>query len=109
MDGHAVESELGAVTGNVRFSLATAEDDADVRRLLRENPMPGRVSISLEREPDAGLAATAEGELHRTIIARDAVDGRMIALDTPDNLKHGGGSLEDVFMRLTNEEEDDAP
>jgi hypothetical protein len=30
------------------------------------------VSISLEREPDAGLAATAEGELHRTIIARDA-------------------------------------
>jgi len=80
MDGHAVESELGAVTGNVRFSLATAEDDADMRRLLRENPMPGRVSISLEREPDAGLAATAEGELHRTIIARDAVDGRMIAM-----------------------------
>jgi ABC-2 type transport system ATP-binding protein len=34
--------------------------------------------------------------------------GRMIALDTPENLKHGGGSLEDVFMRLTTEEEDAA-
>jgi ABC-2 type transport system ATP-binding protein len=34
--------------------------------------------------------------------------GRVIALDTPSNLKHGGGSLEDVFMRLTHEEENEA-
>jgi len=34
--------------------------------------------------------------------------GRAIAIDTPANLKHGGGSLEDVFMRLTTEEEDAA-
>ena len=31
--------------------------------------------------------------------------GRVIAFDTPDNLKRAGGSLEDVFMRLTHEEE----
>ena len=28
-----------------------------------------------------------------------------VALDTPDHLKQAGGSLEDVFMRLTHEEE----
>jgi ABC-2 type transport system ATP-binding protein len=33
--------------------------------------------------------------------------GGVIALDTPANLKHSGGSLEDVFMRLTHEEEGD--
>ena len=41
----------------VRFELATPADDAEIRRLLRENPMPGRIGISLEREPDASLAA----------------------------------------------------
>ena len=31
--------------------------------------------------------------------------GQVIALDTPEQLKRAGGSLEDVFMRLTHEEE----
>ena len=30
--------------------------------------------------------------------------GQVIALDTPERLKESGGSLEDVFMRLTHEE-----
>jgi ABC-2 type transport system ATP-binding protein len=34
--------------------------------------------------------------------------GRVIALDTPANLKFGGGSLEDVFMRLTSEDAEEA-
>jgi ABC-2 type transport system ATP-binding protein len=34
--------------------------------------------------------------------------GRIIALDTPGDLKHGGGSLEDVFMRLTSEDAEEA-
>jgi ABC-2 type transport system ATP-binding protein len=34
--------------------------------------------------------------------------GKVIALDTPSNLKHGGGSLEDVFMRLTREDAEEA-
>ena len=33
------------------FRLATADDDADLRRLLRENAMPGWVEMSIEREP----------------------------------------------------------
>jgi len=59
----------------VRFELATPADDAEVRRLLRENPMPGRVSISLEREPDAGLAAEVESDVHHTVVARDPATG----------------------------------
>jgi ABC-2 type transport system ATP-binding protein len=34
--------------------------------------------------------------------------GQVIALDTPAHLKRAGGSLEDVFMRLTDEQEDAA-
>jgi hypothetical protein len=68
-----------SLLNSVSFSLATADDDADIRRLLRENPMPGRVSISMEREPDARLAAAVEGDVHHTIIARDD-DGTLIAM-----------------------------
>jgi ABC-2 type transport system ATP-binding protein len=32
--------------------------------------------------------------------------GQVIALDTPEHLKQAGGSLEDVFMRLTTEQEE---
>ena len=82
MDGHAVESELTRRVGGggVRFALATPADDPEVRRLLRENPMPGRVSISLEREPDARLAAAIEGDVHHTIVARDVDGGRIVAM-----------------------------
>jgi hypothetical protein len=54
--------------GAVRFALATPADDAELRRLLRENPMKGRISISLEREPSYFAAAAIEGE-HQTIVA----------------------------------------
>ena len=64
----------------VRFALATPADDSEVRRLLRENPMPGRISIALEREPDANLAANVEGDVHHTIVARDERSGRLIAM-----------------------------
>lgn len=33
------------------FALATQEDDAILRALLRENPMPGWVTMAMEREP----------------------------------------------------------
>jgi ABC-2 type transport system ATP-binding protein len=33
--------------------------------------------------------------------------GRVIALDTPTRLKQAGGSLEDMFMRLTHEKEEE--
>ena len=65
---------------DVRFGLATRADDAEIRRLLRENSMPGRIAISLEREPDASIAASIEGDVHHTIVARDRSSGRLIAM-----------------------------
>ena len=76
MVGHVAESELTSI----QFELATPADDAEIRRLLRENPMPGRISISLEREPNASLAAAVEGEVHHTIVARDDTSGRLVAM-----------------------------
>jgi hypothetical protein len=55
---------------------ARPEDDPELRRLLRDNPMDGEIRVSLEREPNAFLAAAVEGEPHRTIVARDPCGGR---------------------------------
>ena len=43
---------------DVAFSLATSADDAGIRRLLSSNPIPGKIRIRYEREPDyfAGCA-----------------------------------------------------
>src|SRR5947209_4492815 len=54
---------------------AVPEDDPELRRLLRDNPMQGEIRVSLEREPNAFLAAAVEGEPHRTIVARDLGTG----------------------------------
>ncbi|HEU5126107.1 MAG TPA: hypothetical protein VFW05_18810 [Verrucomicrobiae bacterium] len=54
MAGAAIDCELRAQTGkrHVEFRLARQSDDAGIRRLLRESPMGGDISLSLEREPD---------------------------------------------------------
>ena len=67
-----IERKLTAAkTGRVCFAVATEDDDADIRRLLRANPMPGKISLSLEREPDFFADANLPGETKQTIIARD--------------------------------------
>ncbi|HEV3458907.1 MAG TPA: hypothetical protein VHG32_20340, partial [Thermoanaerobaculia bacterium] len=52
------------------MTLATAADEPELRRLLRDRPMDGEIRVTLEREPDASLAAAVEGEPHATIVAR---------------------------------------
>lgn len=67
--------------------------------------------LNLREQHDATIVLTTHDmdEADRLCDRVAVLDrGRMIALDTPENLKHGGGSLEDVFMRLTTEEEDAA-
>jgi hypothetical protein len=62
--------------------LARPEDDLEIRRLLRENPMDGTIRVSLEREPNAFLAAAVEGERHATVVARDPDTGRIVGMGT---------------------------
>ncbi|HVT57026.1 MAG TPA: hypothetical protein VHR45_01385 [Thermoanaerobaculia bacterium] len=50
--------------------IATAADEPELRRLLRDHPLAGEIRVTLEREPDTALAAAVEGEPHATIVAR---------------------------------------
>lgn len=76
MAGTIAQRELTSTReGSVRFAVATRADDAEIRRLLREHPMPGRIAISLEREPDYFADAFLPGEVKQTIVARH--DGRI--------------------------------
>jgi hypothetical protein len=58
-----------ASTRSVRFARATPDDDAAIRRLLRDNPMSGSVSLSLEREPTYFGGSNIGGATDDTILA----------------------------------------
>jgi hypothetical protein len=66
----------------VIVDLATHADDPELRRLLRDNPMDGEIQVSLEREPNAFLAAIVEGEPHHTVVAREPATGRIVGMGT---------------------------
>lgn len=69
MAGTTLARELASASAShLEFAIATEADDADLRRLLRENPMAGRVSLSLEREPN--FFASFCGAEQQTIVAR---------------------------------------
>jgi len=63
----------------LKFEIATQADDADLRRLLRENPIAGSISLSFEREPCYFDASIIEGPFHQTIVAREADSSNVIA------------------------------
>ncbi len=69
---------IAATAPELQISLAGPEDEPELRRLLRENPVPGSVAISYERESDFFLASGIEGEQGQTLIAREA--GKVVAL-----------------------------
>ncbi|MEQ1504009.1 MAG: hypothetical protein ABMB14_17335 [Myxococcota bacterium] len=68
----------GAPTSALAVSIATDADDPELRRLLRDTPMPGAVSVAFAREPSFFHGAGVEGET-TTVTARSP-DGRMVAL-----------------------------
>jgi hypothetical protein len=64
------------------YRLATQEDDPDLRRLLRENPFPGSIQVTFEREPNFFLGACIEGDFQQTLIVRDTNSGQLVAMLT---------------------------
>jgi hypothetical protein len=73
MAGTVLEPQLTRRrAGRIQFDLAGPTDDAGIRRLLRENPMGGRISICLEREPNYFADESFPGELKQTIVARES-------------------------------------
>ena len=79
MAGTTLDRQLTtAGTARVPFALATPADDADIRRLLRENPMPGQITLTLEREPDYFADAGLPGTEKQTIVANEG--GRVVCM-----------------------------
>ena len=63
---------------SIRFALATAADDAPIRRLLRENPLRGAITVSFEREPEYFRGSTLAGGSERTVVAFE--DDRLVCM-----------------------------
>jgi hypothetical protein len=61
-----------------RFELATTADDADLRRILAETPMPGRITVSFRREPSYFDAAQVDGRFRQVVAARDSEENRLV-------------------------------
>ena len=83
MDGATDQSSLKpapAVFNGLEFAVAAREDEADLRGLLRDNPMGGWVSLSLQREPDYFRAAASEGDTHQAVILREQSSRQAVAM-----------------------------
>src|SRR5215472_3435820 len=53
------------------LDLAVPADDAAIRRLLRRQPVPGRATVTFEREPDFWAGCAVTGDDSRILVARD--------------------------------------
>lgn len=62
------------------FGLATSVDDPDIRRLLSENPVPGAITVTYEREPDYFAGCATMGRFWQVGVARHVPTGRLAGL-----------------------------
>lgn len=61
-----------------QFAVATLDDEAELRELLRATPTPGGVSLRFEREPDYFAGENMVGARDTTIVARRG--GRVVCM-----------------------------
>lgn len=55
-------------TSELKFLLAGAENEPELRALLRDNPLHGNIQVALEREPNAFHAAAISGDKYELIM-----------------------------------------
>jgi len=60
------------------FELATANDDAALRRVLADTPLPGPISMIFRREPSYFEAAEVEGQFRQVLVAREDVTDTLV-------------------------------
>ena len=68
-----------------RFAITLAEqrgDDAELRALLRNNPVNGSMQLTFEREPDFFAACAIRGGFCQVGVGRDLESGRIVGLGT---------------------------
>ena len=73
-----------------RMELANREDDADLRRILRENPMGGSISLTLRKEPSFFDDLSVEGNFNQIVVAREIESRRVVGF--------GVRSIKPVFV-----------
>ncbi len=80
MAGATIDSQLSAgMSTRVRFIMADKRHDGEIRRLLRDNPMPGEVTLTFEREPNFFIGSRLPGVMEdQTIIALE--DDRVVCM-----------------------------
>ena len=61
-------------------NLAAPADDAAIRELLRREPMPGRIRLTYEREPEFRLGCEVTGEDCRVLVVRHEDSGEIVGL-----------------------------
>lgn len=59
---------------------ARPADDAAIRRLLAREPMPGRITVTFEREPDFSLGCAIIGDDCRILVARSGQDNEVVGV-----------------------------
>jgi hypothetical protein len=63
---------------NIEF--ATPADDAAIRALCRREVMPGKISVTFEREPSFSLGCSVTGENVHIVVARNSDDGQIVGV-----------------------------
>ena len=61
-----------------RFELAGLDDDADLRHVLANTPMPGRIALTFRREPSFFAAPGVDGFLRQVVACRDLESRRIV-------------------------------
>ena len=65
---------------NLKIEFVSEKDDSELRKLLKDNPMPGGVSLSLEREPNFYWGSAVEGDTHDIVAGREVDTGQLVGL-----------------------------
>ncbi|MDB6124412.1 MAG: hypothetical protein JWQ71_3405 [Pedosphaera sp.] len=90
MAGTDVDRQLSdRASIEIRFTRAEPQHDGEIRRLLREHPMPGDIALTLEREPDYFLGSRLPGVLE---------DQTIVALQREQVVCMGGCSFREHFV-----------
>jgi hypothetical protein len=64
------------------FELAGPDNDPTIRRLLANNPVPGLVSVTYEREPDYFLGCSTMGRFCQVLVARHRPSDEVVGVAT---------------------------
>lgn len=75
---------------DLAFDVANPADDRDLRSLMARIPLPGEITLAMERDPDFFLGSSIEGDVHQTILAREPESGRVVGM--------GSRSVRDLWV-----------